>query len=61
MADNWKNKFYFGDNLHIMREHISDERVDLIYLDPPLNSKGTNNVLFEEKNATKSAAQTTAF
>jgi IgGFc binding protein len=26
------NKLYFGDNLHILREHIKDETVDLIYL-----------------------------
>ena len=34
MAD-WKNKLYFGDNLDIVREHVPDESVDLIYLDPP--------------------------
>ena len=50
MADNWKNKLYFGDNLDIMRKYIADESVDLIYLDPPFNSKATYNVLFEEKN-----------
>ena len=46
----WKNKLYYGDNLRIMREYISDESVDLIYLDPPFNSKTTYNVLFREKN-----------
>ena len=61
MSDDWKNKLYFGDNLDIMREHISDESVDLIYLDPPFNSKATYNVLFKEKNGTESAAQITAF
>ncbi len=35
----WKNTLYYGDNLGIMREHIPDESVDLIYLDPPFNSK----------------------
>lgn len=30
---------YYGDNLGILREHIKDETVDLIYLDPPFNSK----------------------
>lgn len=59
--DEWKNKLYFGDNLTIMREHIQDESVDLIYLDPPFNSKATYNVLFREKNGTDSAAQITAF
>ncbi len=57
----WNNKLYFGDNFQIMREHIPDESVDLIYLDPPFNSKATYNVLFAEKNGTQSAAQITAF
>ena len=57
----WKNQLYFGDNLDIMRNHIPDESVDLIYLDPPFNSKATYNVLFGEANGTQSAAQITAF
>ncbi len=57
----WKNKVYFGDNLQILREHILDESVDLIYLDPPFNSQATYNVLFGEKNGTQSQAQITAF
>lgn len=61
MTDGWKNKLYFGDNLGIMRDYIPDGSVDLIYLDPPFNSKATYNVLFEEKNGTQSAAQITAF
>jgi len=44
-----------------MREHISDNSIDLIYLDPPFNSKATYNVLFDEKNGTHSRAQITAF
>jgi site-specific DNA-methyltransferase (adenine-specific) len=55
------NKLYFGDNLDILREYISDESVDLIYLDPPFNSNATYNVLFQEKNGTQSRAQITAF
>ena len=31
------NHLYFGDNLDILRQHIVDESVDLIYLDPPFN------------------------
>jgi len=61
MATDWKNKLYFGDNLEIMREHIPAESIDLIYLDPPFNSKATYNVLFAEKNGTESRAQITAF
>ena len=61
MKSDWKNKLFFGDNLDIMREHITDESVDLIYLDPPFNSKASYNVLFKEKNGTSSPAQITAF
>lgn len=57
----WQNKLYFGDNLGILREHIADESVDLIYLDPPFNSNSTYNVLFKEKSGEQSAAQITAF
>lgn len=28
------NKLYYGDNLHVLREHVKDESVDLVYLDP---------------------------
>ncbi len=57
----WKNKLFFGDNLDIMREHVKDESIDLIYLDPPFNSKASYNILFGEKNGTQSGAQITAF
>ena len=57
----WKNKLFFGDNLKILREHVADASVDLIYLDPPFNSSATYNVLFKEKSGEESAAQITAF
>ena len=60
MAD-WKNTLYFGDNLDILREHVPDESVDLIYLDPPFNSNATYNVLFRETSGEGSAAQIQAF
>ena len=56
-----KNKLYFGDNLDILRHHVSDASVDLIYLDPPFNSNANYNVLFQEKSGQQSAAQITAF
>ena len=37
------NRLYFGDCLEIMQEYIPDESVDLIYLDPPFNSKRLYN------------------
>ena len=55
------NTLYFGDNLNILRQYVADESVDLIYLDPPFNSKATYNVLFQEKSGQQSAAQITAF
>jgi len=48
------NQLYFGDNLNVLREHIADESVDLIYLDPPFNSKRDYNLLF--KSPPKSVA-----
>jgi site-specific DNA-methyltransferase (adenine-specific) len=56
-----QNQLYFGDNLQILKEHIADESVDLIYLDPPFNSNATYNVLFGKKNGSQSHAQITAF
>jgi len=47
----WKNKLFFGDNLRILREHVADESVDLVYLDPPFNSNANYNVLFKENAA----------
>ena len=40
------NMLYYGDNLEILREHIPDESVDLIYIDPPFNSNQAYNVIF---------------
>lgn len=38
---------FYGENLGVMREHLKDASVDLIYLDPPFNSKRDYNVLFK--------------
>ena len=56
-----ENTLYYGDNLDIIREHIKDETIDLIYLDPPFNSNKNYNVLFGEKNGTQSHAQIGVF
>ena len=37
------NRLYFGDCLEVMAEFIPDESVDLIYLDPPFNSRRIYN------------------
>jgi len=56
-----ENVLYYGDNLPIMGQYIQDESVDLVYLDPPFNSKATYNVLYCEKDGSQSAAQIKAF
>jgi site-specific DNA-methyltransferase (adenine-specific) len=56
-----KNTLYYGDNLTIMREHIADESVDLVYLDPPFNSARDYNVLFKQARKDENQAQITAF
>ncbi len=30
MADDWRDKLYFGDNLDILREYVAEESMDLI-------------------------------
>jgi DNA modification methylase len=55
------NVLYYGDNLEILRKHIPDESVDLIYLDPPFNSSATYNILFKEPGGKSSQAQMSAF
>ena len=55
------NHLYYGDNLRVLRDHIGDETVDLIYLDPPFNSNASYNVLFRSPTGDQSAAQIEAF
>ena len=55
------NQLYYGDNLDILRTHIPDESVDLIYIDPPFNSNQAYNVIFSETDGSSSQAQIQAF
>ena len=50
------NRLYYGDNLDVMRRHLADESVDLVYLDPPFKSGRDYNVIFERHDETKAAA-----
>jgi hypothetical protein len=56
-----KNELYFGDNLKILRDHIADSTVGLIYLDPPFNSNANYNVLFKRGVAQGGGAATDPF
>jgi len=55
------NVLYYGDNLEILRKYIPDNSIDLIYLDPPFNSKKDYNILFKENGGVESEAQIKAF
>ena len=55
------NYLYYGDNLEVMRLHMKDESVDLVYLDPPFKSDANYNVLFHEQDGSKPASQVIAF
>jgi site-specific DNA-methyltransferase (adenine-specific) len=59
------NRLYFGDNLEIMKRLYHDEHqkefIDLIYIDPPFNSKRNYNVLFESIDMEDTKAQKEAF
>jgi len=55
------NCLYYGDNLEVLRLHVKDETIDLVYLDPPFNSNATYNVLFKAPSGEQSQAQIEAF
>jgi DNA modification methylase len=59
--NNLMNFLYYGDNLEVLRLHVKDESVDLVYLDPPFKSNQDYNVLFKEKDGSRSRSQVDAF
>lgn len=58
------NKLYFGDCLDVLKKlHAENPEgfIDLIYNDPPFNSKRNYNILFEEADLKDTKAQKEAF
>jgi site-specific DNA-methyltransferase (adenine-specific) len=55
------NLLFYGDNLPILRDHVANESVDLVYLDPPFKSGQSYNVLFKEHGGSRAAAHVHAF
>lgn len=52
---------FYGGHLDVLRRHVKDESVDLVYLDPPFKSNQNYNVLFADRDGTRSAAQILVF
>src|SRR5215471_17035401 len=44
------NRLFYGDNLDVLRRHIADASVDLVYLDPPFQSGKEYNLIFERRS-----------
>lgn len=61
MSEAPTRKLLFGNNLEIMRQHIDDESIALVYLDIPFNSNLTYDVLFEGDESQPSLAPMEAF
>ena len=55
------NTLYYGDNLDIMRQKLKKDSVDLIYLDPPFNSKRNYNMMYKTMTGYPVSEQEEAF
>ncbi len=44
------NNLYLGDCLDVLRENIDEEPVDLVYIDPPFNSKREYSLKFGKED-----------
>src|SRR5690349_241130 len=54
------NHLYYGDNLQVM-QHMNKHSVDLIYLDPPFNSKKNYNLMYRNMTGQPVSEQVEAF
>ena len=48
------NVLYNGNNLDILRRYLLHAYVDLVYLDPPFNSRRDDNVIFRDESGCRS-------
>jgi DNA modification methylase len=57
MPDLATNLLHYGDNLDILRRYLPDASVDVVYLDPPVNSSRDYNVIFRDESGNATDAQ----
>ena len=55
------NTLYYGDCLTIMEDKLAAASVDLIYLDPPFNSKRDYNAIYKDETGRPLPDQVEAF
>lgn len=61
--DGWMNKIFWGDNLQVMSHLLKNYRgkIDLIYIDPPFDSKADYKKKIEIKGIGKAEADSSSF
>lgn len=61
--DGWINKIFWGDNLQVMSHMLKEYRgkIDLIYIDPPFDSKADYKRKIEIKGLGKTETDSTSF
>ena len=61
--EGWINKLFWGDNLQVMSHLLKDYRgqVDLIYIDPPFDSKADYKKTIEIRGVGKAESDSTSF
>lgn len=59
--EGWRNKIYWGDNLQVMSHLLKEYRgkIDLIYIDPPFDSKAEYKKTIELKGRAAESGQST--
>jgi site-specific DNA-methyltransferase (adenine-specific) len=55
------NRLFYADNLVVLRNHVAEASVDLVYLDPPFNSNANYNILFRTPAGEAADSQIQAF
>ena len=62
-TNGWINKIFWGDNLQVMSHLLKDYRgkIDLIYIDPPFDSKADYKKKIEVKGVGKAETDSTSF